>query len=719
MTIAECESRLYCVFTQFGFEDEYCGTMDTSVGEFGYRQIVGQLYMSVYEDQYGAWDRPRILVKDDTLPHGNLPFPGGECTPDEYDWETGQLITDGTCNSEYWASLARYGRIDTCIYDPPNPHPVIDIMYIKDQAPGGCVQPESGVWVLNPVSWYLDSCRLAIPEPGFNVSPPSFGICNNQPIIVMDTVDVEVVGINLENPGILANSPVTVTPVYVSGGHGGGQTQVVASPSAGINIPPAGGLVPVTLTITTIDEQDFTTVYYDIDIVHQAGDAPPNTYTVPMCITVSNNYIPREYAVIRTDCKRLRIYNNGQMSANAENASLDFMDDPDTCAEVYLYDGSKIICRPTPDSFMCWFSVFGEPYASERSLVQASPLFVDSVSNSDYTYATTELLTNDTAIGVIVEYFAPKAPADCSYMLVKQKIFNRTDVTLSGVAWGDALDWDIPGFKIDTLGNGYAANDNYPGQDASRYLVWQTNHSDNAPTEPVDHTQYDPCDTTQLTYRQGGIAAAQNTGTPQDTLGFKNYLVLENDQFVYGTGDEAQDGNPYPPSIMYDLMANTDGYYYSQDPPADTGEDLNTVVTIGVYDLEPGDTICAVKIVTTSKNDQDVSTLKNNVDLANDFVLAHDEIKCAIDTGGPCDCLPGDANNDQDYSVGDVTYLINYIFKGGPPPEPYETCSGDPNAACAISVGSATYLINYIFKGGPPPVTCEEWLAQCGEPLRK
>jgi hypothetical protein len=89
-------------------------------------------------------------------------------------------------------------------------------------------------------------------------------------------------------------------------------------------------------------------------------------------------------------------------------------------------------------------------------------------------------------------------------------------------------------------------------------------------------------------------------------------------------------------------------------------------------------------------------------------------------TGGPppCDCIPGDANNDEQINVGDAVYIIAYVFKGGPPPVPYAICSGDANCDCQCNVGDAVYLINYVFKGGPAPCSCEEWLIECGLPLR-
>ena len=61
----------------------------------------------------------------------------------------------------------------------------------------------------------------------------------------------------------------------------------------------------------------------------------------------------------------------------------------------------------------------------------------------------------------------------------------------------------------------------------------------------------------------------------------------------------------------------------------------------------------------------------------------------------------GDANGDGDCNVGDAVYLINYVFKGGPAPDPIE--SGDANWDGDVNVGDAVYIINYVFKGGPPP----------------
>jgi hypothetical protein len=61
----------------------------------------------------------------------------------------------------------------------------------------------------------------------------------------------------------------------------------------------------------------------------------------------------------------------------------------------------------------------------------------------------------------------------------------------------------------------------------------------------------------------------------------------------------------------------------------------------------------------------------------------------------------GDANNDGSISISDIVYLINYLFKGGPPPYYYNT--GNANCDGKVSVSDVVYLINYLFKSGPPP----------------
>jgi hypothetical protein len=61
----------------------------------------------------------------------------------------------------------------------------------------------------------------------------------------------------------------------------------------------------------------------------------------------------------------------------------------------------------------------------------------------------------------------------------------------------------------------------------------------------------------------------------------------------------------------------------------------------------------------------------------------------------------GDANGNGVLNVADAVYIISYIFRAGPAPEPLE--AGNPNCDGNINAGDAVYIVAYIFRGGPPP----------------
>jgi hypothetical protein len=63
--------------------------------------------------------------------------------------------------------------------------------------------------------------------------------------------------------------------------------------------------------------------------------------------------------------------------------------------------------------------------------------------------------------------------------------------------------------------------------------------------------------------------------------------------------------------------------------------------------------------------------------------------------------MHGDVNRDHVIDLGDVVYLINFLYRGGPPPWPPE--AADVNCDYKIDLGDVVYLINYLFRDGPPP----------------
>lgn len=70
--------------------------------------------------------------------------------------------------------------------------------------------------------------------------------------------------------------------------------------------------------------------------------------------------------------------------------------------------------------------------------------------------------------------------------------------------------------------------------------------------------------------------------------------------------------------------------------------------------------------------------------------------------GDACDYVCGDADGSGTVNLLDITYLISYLYKGGPAPEPLESADVDDNGL--VNMLDITYLINFLYKGGPEPV---------------
>jgi hypothetical protein len=64
--------------------------------------------------------------------------------------------------------------------------------------------------------------------------------------------------------------------------------------------------------------------------------------------------------------------------------------------------------------------------------------------------------------------------------------------------------------------------------------------------------------------------------------------------------------------------------------------------------------------------------------------------------------LTGDLNISGDVALSDVIYLVNYVLKAGPDPQPC-AAAGDVNCSGEIALSDVIYLVNYVLKAGPDP----------------
>jgi hypothetical protein len=82
------------------------------------------------------------------------------------------------------------------------------------------------------------------------------------------------------------------------------------------------------------------------------------------------------------------------------------------------------------------------------------------------------------------------------------------------------------------------------------------------------------------------------------------------------------------------------------------------------------------------------------------------EMQALVDTGRAIvareRAVCGDVQDDGVVNVGDVVYLVSYLYKGGPAPV-CPSARGDVQDDGVINVGDVVYLVSYLYKGGAEP----------------
>lgn len=420
--ISECDGKLYVLYSQFGNADNPCYDVSADNGI-----INGELYLAASSDGGQTWDSPQNLTNSVT-----------------------HNCTAGNCDSENWASMARYGRPSAACEDT-YPGYVLDILYINDRLPGS-VKYE-GTWTLNDVMWIATPCRDVVAEREYwDNAGNGLGECySDEPLVVVPFGDT-VVTLVMENDGTISNG-YSIGITYTDG-----SGWINAVPAT--DVIPAGGQVSVDLTFTAPPGASDPSLYRaEIEITHEAAGSPR---VIPVCLRVASQFFEPESAVLATPCRRIRIFNQGQLSGNSPDASLDMIDDctenGGTDVRIYLRDGSTIVSRVEGDDTLLSYSSYGQTYTSPYSMQPLSDLYVDSTSFPDYSYASCEFTTHDSAIGLIADYYLPKEVDDCGFIVKEVRFWNRKTGPLdylNNVLVGELVDWDIPTDvgPADTLGN--------------------------------------------------------------------------------------------------------------------------------------------------------------------------------------------------------------------------------------------------------------------------
>ena len=76
-------------------------------------------------------------------------------------------------------------------------------------------------------------------------------------------------------------------------------------------------------------------------------------------------------------------------------------------------------------------------------------------------------------------------------------------------------------------------------------------------------------------------------------------------------------------------------------------------------------------------------------------------VDCGTEDITIVDYICGDVNDDGDVNIFDITFLIDYLYRGGPPPN--HPNAADINNDGAVNIFDITGLIDYLYRDGPEP----------------
>jgi len=240
--------------------------------------------------------------------------------------------------------------------------------------------------------------------------------------------------------------------------------------------------------------------------------------------------------------------------------------------------------------------------------------------------------------------------------------------------FGYFADVDAP---FDDGGNGY----NTAGYEPTHQMVWFHGWMNDTLPPEEQHPEYEEY--------YVGLKFTDRDGNVVTPLGVQ---VVRNDSFLY-----PNDNWGWKDQELYDLAA-TPGVNI-HDEETDT-LDRSVVMTAahipGGTDDFSAEFILIEAFIPTGL-----------ADLIDHMVYAQEVKIPYLNQLGVFDQCPicGDVNEDGTINSADIVYLINYLFKGGPPPS-WPLNRADCNGDGTVNSADVVCMINYLFKGGPNP-NCE------------
>jgi hypothetical protein len=550
------------------------------------------------------------------------------------------------CYADNWPAMSRYGMEVTTgsfggvpVVNPAGDcyggNHYLDIVYIDDKHPSGCVQ-DAGVWTTNPVRWFRLPCVDPVPNPVLVVSPsritdPAW----TKPGVQFDTT------MRFENVG---NAPLNISNTQFVGISCDAPSNWVSYTGMPAAISHLGtNYADVTLEMNSGGMITTDGIYVEGYLIVES-DAPSSPDSIYLAMVVGDTVQFPEYAVIHTATNPIAVKNTGmlgeQEGGGNQWANLNFYDDCDTLENglssqdndiaCYLYEAAPFVLRINDDGDTVLFTdYFNGSWLTSNGVRQLEGLTVDS-SNPNYQYAYSgKVLTADSTIAYESEVWAPSHVDSAGIIIQRVRFYNNTEGDIDGIYLGELMDWDIP--SDSTVENGSLF-------DIGRQLmyVYGAEYGDDDP--PTNNN----CLSMDL--RHGGYAYYGGYRLPHD-----NPDAYNNDSFPNARGAwthlnadwTAPSGN-FVPEQLWSKLDGFGGYEFwqSTNPSMEDSlyQDLNMVGIFGQFDLGWKDTLVFVKMFAVSN--AGLGGLLDRVDVARNWIEENDICVYPTLGGGPLPTPP-------------------------------------------------------------------------------
>ena len=688
--VARCNGRTYVLWEQFN--DFNAGILndcaERAISSGGAGAANSDLYISISEDNGLTWDPARNITNTRTPLCDSATGAGGACQSEVYPTLTpfghnyaGDFTAGG---NQVPIAIPGTGASNSGYY--------LECQYILDPHAGGAIRPE-GPWFLADVKWARIECDSSVKTPVFAGAYTSVGY----PAYVKNGTFRDT-NFQIDNLGN-QNLSYSVTKFETAG------------PAGWLTFSNFSGAIPSGLSNVEIGKFRLNSTLASAPAnssilltggIVFASNAPSSPDTVKINVWVTDTLINPKWDSLFVQSqnsladpwlnrKALAVSSNGGFGGGRTKLNLDFYKygDCDSNKRRYLTDGTVLVAYPTttlagPDTAGFWtFSEDGFAAATGLRPIKGPKATVNKTCATQgfNLFYTGRFTTADSNITMEKTWYAPySSPLEVTghtepdlFYVQALKVWNTSGAPISGVAIGEFTDWDIPSDS---------GSRNWGGINPIKNLIYLQGgeYDDTNPAYPLGDCQKDDLRFGGTRYL-GGFKAATPIASPS-SASVKEFGI-----------ELGGDGLPHVDTVWARMQES--GW-------STTANDSDNVIYMTYAKNQTlavtNDTLRFYTAWLSVRNGTvtDLETMSDKAlawYTAKGLNLLSDD-KCVAS----CCVKEGDANHNGSLNVVDITFLVNFLFKGGP----IYNCKdeADANDNGSVNVVDITYLVNFLFKGG-------------------